>query len=223
MKSNFLLFTLLLVIGYCALSIPKAFAQSCTNSYGSTVECPPNHLVVNKTVRHPTNMTLFVENLTSNDTAYSPLDTVEYDIAVSNTSNVDYSQVTVSDTLPNYLTFSGGPGTYNSTTRVLTFTLQNVRAGTTIHTRFTAKIAATNAFPAANDITCDIQNYVRVTGPDGQTDDDTANLCVQTKVLGATTLPVAGFSDFASTLPFAAAAAMGALLLIQRKKRFMMP
>jgi uncharacterized repeat protein (TIGR01451 family) len=191
---------------------------TCTNSYGSSVECPPNRLVVNKKVRHPVDMNLFVENLTSNDTAYSPADTVEYDIAVTNTSSVDYSEVTVSDTLPSYLTFSGGPGTYNATTKVLTFTIPDLKAGTTVHTRFTAKLANSDQFPSANDITCDIKNHVKATGPNGQTAEDTASLCVQTKVLGATTLPVAGYNDALLALPFAIAGLFGATMLIGRKR-----
>ncbi|MBP9814266.1 DUF11 domain-containing protein [Candidatus Woesebacteria bacterium] len=206
-----------LSIGFLALSATPVFA-GCTNSYGTSVECPANNLVVNKKVRHPVNMNVFVENLTSNDTAYSPSDTVEYDIAVSNTSNVDYSEVTVSDTLPSYLTFTAGPGTYNASTRVLTFTLPNLKAGTTVHTRFTAKVAETSAFPTANDLTCDIKNYVKATGPDGKTSEDTASLCVQTKVLGATTLPVAGFNDLAVSLPFALAGISGLLIMANKRK-----
>ncbi len=204
-------------IGFLTLSASSVSA-GCTNSYGTSVECPANNLVVNKKVRHPVNMTVFVENLTSNDTAYSPTDTVEYDIAVSNTSNVDYSEVTVSDTLPSYLTFIAGPGTYNASTKVLTFVLPDLKAGTTVHTRFTARVAESSAFPAANDLTCDIKNYVKATGPDGKTSEDTASLCVQTKVLGATTLPVAGFNDLVVALPFALAGISGALILANKRK-----
>ncbi len=197
-------------------SVTPAHAASCTNQYGSTVECPQNHIVVNKKVRHPINMNVFIENLTSNDTAYSPNDIVEYDIAVSNTSNVNYSEITVSDSLPTYLVFDGGIGSYNSTTNILTYTITNVNAGTTVHNRFTAKVKAASAF--ANDLTCNVDNYVKVTGPDGQTDDDTASLCVQTKVLGVTTLPVAGFEDYAFMMPFAILAMIGSGLFIAIKK-----
>lgn len=161
-------------------------------------------------------MNVFVENLTSNDAAYSPNDTVEYDIAVSNTSNVNYTEVTVSDTLPTYLTFDSGPGSYNSSTNVLTYTLTNLNAGTTVRNRFTAKVKPATAF--ANDLTCNVDNYVKVTGPDNQTDDDTASLCVQTRVMGVTTLPVAGFEDYAFALPFAVLALMGSALFMALRK-----
>lgn len=219
MKSKvFTSFAFLLIVGMYVLGIPEVFASNCTNQYGSTVECPQNHIVVNKKVRHPINMNTFVENLTSNDTAYSPNDIVEYDIAVSNTSNVNYSEVSVSDTLPANLTFDGGIGSYDSKTNILTYTLTNLNAGTTVHSRFTAKVNAASSF--ANDLTCNVDNYVKVTGPDGQSDDDTASLCVQTKVLGVTTLPIAGFEDYAFFLPFAVLAVLGSgLYIAQRRAR----
>jgi uncharacterized repeat protein (TIGR01451 family) len=215
MKSKHILVSTIAAV-VLSLFIATPVDASCTNQYGSTVECPPNNIVVNKKVRHPINMNVFVENLTSNDTAYSPNDIVEYDIAVTNTSNVNYSEVTVSDTLPSYVTFDGGIGSYNSATNVLTYTLTNLNAGQTVHSRFTVKVKAASAF--AHDLTCDVNNYVKVTGPNGQTDDDNASLCVQTRVLGVTTLPVAGFEDYAFTLPFAVMAVLGSALFIASRK-----
>ncbi|MEK7800901.1 MAG: LPXTG cell wall anchor domain-containing protein, partial [Pseudomonadota bacterium] len=124
-------------------------------------------------------------------------------------------------TLPSGLTFTGGPGTYNSTNRTLTYKLTDLKAGETVRTRFTAKVRDASIFGNA-DITCDgekVVNHVKVTGPDGQTDQDTASLCVQTKVLGATTLPVAGFDDQAQTIAFAALGIVGLLFLIATKRR----
>src|SRR5690348_10281927 len=113
MKSKNVAFSLIFAALIAFVAATPVDASGCTNQYGSTVECPPNKIVVNKKVRHPVDMNVFVENLTSNDTAYSPNDIVEYDIAVTNTSNVNYTEVAVSDTLPSYLTFDGGVGSYN--------------------------------------------------------------------------------------------------------------
>lgn len=212
-------------IALCSLlstlaAVPVYASGTCTNSYGSSVECPPNRLEVNKKVRHPTDTNLFVENLTSNDARYSPSDTVEYDIAVTNSSNVDYTEVTVTDTLPTGLTFVGGPGSFNSANRTLTYKVAPLKAGETVHTRFTAKVKSASAFANA-ELTCSgdtVVNYVKVTGPDNQTDDDTASLCVQTKVLGTTTLPVAGFDDLGLMLPFVISGIAGTLLIAKKRK-----
>lgn len=204
--------TFALVAATLALSVavPSVFADegtNCTNQYGSTVECPPNRIVINKKVRYPTNTNLFVENLTSNDAAYSPNDEVEYDLAVTNTSNVNYQTVTVVDVLPNEVIFVSGPGRFDEKENKLTYEISDLKAGTTVHNRLLVKVKDVGVFP--NDLTCDVVNTSRVTGPGGQSDEDTANLCVQTKVLGVTTLPVAGFEDYAYMLPFLALAVIG--------------
>jgi len=186
--------------------VPHVFAdgETCTNQYGSTVDCPPNHIVINKKVRHATNVNLFVENITSNDTAYTPNSEVEYDIAVTNTSNVNFATVTIIDVFPNQLTFVSGPGRYEESTNKLTFELSDLKAGQTVHTRVLTKAKDVSVFP--NDLTCDVVNTATATGPGGQSDQDTAQLCVTTK---AVTLPVAGYEDYAYMLPFITLAIIG--------------
>lgn len=208
MKSTQYLFATI-AAGAILMAAQPVFAQdaSCTNQYGSSVTCPPNTIVINKKVRYPTNATLFVENLTSNDAAYSAGDEVEYDIAVTNTSAVNYPTVTVIDVFPANTTFVSGPGRYDASENKLTYEISDLKAGTTVHNRILTKLGNASAYP--NDLTCDITNTGRVTGPGGQSDEDTARLCVQTRVLGATTLPVAGFDDYAYILPFAALAIIG--------------
>ncbi len=198
---------------------PVAADGTCTNQYGATVDCPTSNIVINKTVRFPTNVNLFVENLTSNDPAYSPKDEVEYDVAVSNTSNVNFPTVTVIDVFPSQETFVSGPGTYEATSNKLTYEISNLAAGTTVHNRILVRVKDASVFPANQDITCDIVNTANATGPGGQSDRDTSSMCVQTKVLGATTLPVAGFDDWMVALPFAASGIAGLGLIIRKNRR----
>lgn len=186
--------------------VPQALAdgQTCTNQYGSTVDCPPNHIVINKKVRYPTNTNLFVENLTSNDATYTPNSEVEYDIAVTNTSNVNFATVTVIDVFPSQVVFVSGPGRYEASSNKLTFELSDLKAGQTVHTRVLVKVKDVSLFP--NDMTCEVVNTATATGPGGQSDEDTSSLCVTTK---AVTMPVAGFEDYAYMLPFLALAVIG--------------
>ncbi len=208
-----------LVIGSLFAIAPRALADGCTNQYGATVDCPATNIVVNKKVAYPGNPNLFVENLTSADPAYSPKDEVEYDVAVTNTSNVNFQTVTVIDVFPSQVTFVSGPGTYEAAANKLTYELSNLNAGTTVHNRVLVKVKDTSVFPANQDITCNIVNTVTATGPGGQSDQDTSSLCVQTKVLGATTLPVAGFEDNMIIATFAAIGGMGVLLFMMGRKR----
>lgn len=222
MKSKHIAFLALLIPVLSSLFVPRALADegvSCTNQYGATVDCPANRIVINKKVRYPTNAYLFVENLTGNDAAYSPGDVVEYDVAVTNTSNVNFATVTAIDVFPSQVTFVGGPGRYNQAENKLTYELSDLKAGTTVHNRLLVKVKDASVFPS--DITCDVTNTATATGPGGQSDQDKASLCVQTKVLGATTLPVAGFEDNLVALPFAALGVVGMALFIINKRRLL--
>lgn len=203
------------------LSVQTVRAATCTNSYGSTVDCPSNKIMVDKTVRHPVTMTSFLQNITSVNTPYSVGAEVEYEIVVTNQSDVDYSQVLVTDILPLGVTYHGGRGTYTAGNNTLTYTLDNLKSGATDRSRFTA-IVKNAAFFNNADLTCDgnkVQNYVKATAPNGDVDEDTANICVQTNVLGVTTLPVAGFEDWAAALPFVATGLAGLGLFIKGRKR----
>ena len=213
------LFASLIVLGSLAIAVPKAHADGCTNQYGAAVDCPTSNIVINKKVRYPTNVNLFVENLTSNDPAYSANDEVEYDVAVTNTSSVDFATVTVIDIFPSQVVFVSGPGRYEAAANKLTYELSDLKAGTTVHNRILVKVKDASVFPANQALSCDIVNTVTATGPGGQSDQDTSALCVQTKVLGASTLPVAGFEDNVIMAIFAAVGGMGALLFISGRKR----
>ena len=211
MKSIFALATAIslsfLAFGAQTVHADYGETPTCTNQYGNEVECPPNHIVINKKVRSATNANVFVENITSTDTAYSAGSEIEYDIAVTNTSNTDFATVTVIDVFPASVTFVSGPGRYEANQNKLTYEISNLKAGQTVHDRVVVKAKDASAFP--NDVTCDIVNTATATGPGGQSDQDTASLCIQTKIMGATTFPVAGFEDWAFVLPFLAMAVIG--------------
>jgi uncharacterized repeat protein (TIGR01451 family) len=210
MKSKSILVALIAVFGSLVLTANTAFADECGGTYQPA--CQPVDLTVNKTVKNPSSG-VFVENLTANDPTYSPGSDVLFRLTVTNSSGETFNPVTVRDVLPEHLTFISGPGTYDSASRTLTFTMDNLVAGESRTVEVLTRVVnvATNAA-----LFCEL-NYVKVTAaarPNG--DDDTAQFCVQTNVLGATTLPVAGYNDMLVVLPFAAAALGGIALLKKR-------
>jgi uncharacterized repeat protein (TIGR01451 family) len=190
-------------------------ADTCTTQYGgqygTTTTCVSNNISINKKVADPTQTNVYVDNLFS-DKAYSPETDVVFQIAVTNTSSQSYNQVTVTDTLPNELTFQSGPGSING--QVLTYTITNLGAGQTETEYVMARVKAAKDLPK-QDMNCDIKNTATVKVADVSST-DTSALCVQTKVLGASTLPVAGFNDFAMVIPFATSGFMGLVLLKKR-------
>ncbi len=209
------LYTIASFIGFLALATPVN-ADMCTTQYGqygNSTNCQPSDLTINKQVRNPiTNG--FVENLSSTDPTFSPGSDVLYRLTIKNSSGETFNPVTVKDTLPAYLTFVAGPGTYDSATKTLTFTLENVIAGETRTVDIMARVVDTNQFPAGKTFVC-VNNYAEVRALN-RFDSDTAQSCIQTSVLGATTLPVAGFNDMLLLLPFAGVGLTGFALLRKR-------
>jgi uncharacterized repeat protein (TIGR01451 family) len=162
----------------------------------------------------------FVENLGSTDPTFSPGSIVTFRLAVKNTSGETFSPVEVVDQFPDYLTYVGSsvPGNYDAGKRRLVIKLENLIAGETRDIEITAKVANRSAFASDRDFFC-VSNYSSVTAPARpEGDNDTAEICITTRVGGATNLPVAGFNDFATILPFLSLGGIGLVLLKKKVK-----
>lgn len=205
--------TIITFITAIHLFAPKAQAQTCTTQYGGTTTCVPADLTINKQVKNPVS-NIFVENLSSTDPAFSPNTEVLFKLTIKNASGETFNPVTVKDTFPPYLTFVSGPGTYDKATNTLTFQLENMIAGETRTQEILVKVVDTGAFPKGKTFVC-VTNAASVSALN-RNDRDTSQLCIQTEVLGATTLPVAGFNDLLILLPFVGTG-LGGLALMKRK------
>ncbi len=197
---------------FCLLPL-RVNAETCTTQYGGTTTCVPSELTINKQVKNPVT-NVFVENLTSTDPAFSPGNDVLFKLTIKNGSGETFNPVTVKDTLPTFLTFVAGPGTFDKPSNTLTIKLENVIAGETRTVEILAKVLNSRAFPAGKSFFC-VTNAAAVSALN-RTDSDTAQLCIQTQVLGVTTLPVAGFDDLLLLLPFAGVG-LGGLALLRKK------
>lgn len=202
-----------------ALAVPLSginAADICTTQYGNGAygtTCVPIDVSINKMVKDPISG-VFVENLGPSDDKFSPGAQVNFKLDIHNASSQDFTSVTVKDTLPQFLSFEAGPGRYDSGSKVLTVTLDNVKAGETRSFQFLAKVDPLSSFAKNKTLFC-VVNVANV-NVDSRTDEDTAQLCIQTQVLGVTTLPVAGFDSLALLIPFAGLGLTGFALLRKR-------
>ena len=213
MKQNYIVIVLGSFLAFLSLLARPAFAETCTTQYGGTTPCVSTQLTIDKKVRDPINLNVFKENVVDGDTPYAPGATVEYLLTVTNSTNQSYQTVTVKDVLPAELEFTGGPGTYDAGSRTLIFTITNLGAGQTVANRVAAIVK-----PLATNLTktCNVVNSVKLLIDSNEVDNDTAALCVKSEVLGATTLPVAGFNDLFLLLPFAGMG-LGGLALLKKR------
>ncbi len=210
MNTKYIALSLFLLPFTVYLFPSRVFAQSCTNQYGASVACQPVDLTVNKQVKHPTSG-LFVENITSSDTPYSPGSEVLYRLVIRNGSGETHNPVTITDQLPADLTFVAGPGTYSTPGKpggTLTYTLNNIIAGETRTQEVLVKV------DPKTPTKCDVVNTAKVSSPARPGgDSDTVSICVSNV---APTLPVAGFDDLLLILPFAGMG-LGGLALLRKK------
>ena len=209
MNTKYIVLSLIAVsfsIWHLAFGIPRVYADYCTTQYGGQTSCQPSDLLIDKEVQNPITKE-FKENLSS-DSTFSPGADILFKLTIKNVSGETFNPVVVKDVLPSYLTFVSGPGTYDAASRTLTFTLNNVIAGETRTVQIIAKVLPTTA-----SFVC-VNNYAEARADIvGRFDSDTAQFCIQTNVLGVTTLPVAGYNDLLLLLPFAGLGIAGFALL----------
>ena len=177
-----------LITGFISLSLASSASAStsCQPIYGGGETCVQvGNISINKTVQNPTTGS-FVDNLSVNDPKYSPTSTVNFQITVTNTGSGNISSTTVKDTFPNYVTFVSGPGSFDSNSKVLTFTVGNLAAGASQTFNVSAKVADQNSLPADQGVTC-VVNQVNATSNDNQQSSDNSQFCIEKPTQPGTT------------------------------------
>lgn len=201
-----------LVLAGMAAFAPSVLADMCTTQYGGTTTCQPSDLTVNKQVKNPTSG-VFVENLTTTDPTFTPGSDVTFKLTIKNASGETFDPVTVKDTLPPYLEFVAGPGTYNKDTKVLEFKLEKMIAGESRTVEILARVVDASGFPTGKSLFC-VTNVAEVSALNRR-DSDSAQACLQNGDV-ARILPVAGYSDLMLLLPFAGVG-LGGLALLRKR------
>lgn len=208
MKQLFSLFVASILLTSAFLASPAKVI-----AYGND-EGQPADLYINKQVQNPiTNG--WVENLGSTDPTFSPGSDVTFLLTVKNGSGETFNPVQVVDQLPSYLTYVGSsvPASYDAGQRRIVMQLDNLIAGETRNITVTARVADKSSFPTNDSVFC-ATNYSKVTASSRPTgDDDTADFCMTTRIGTTSTLPVAGFNDLATMIPFLSLGGIGLVLL----------
>ena len=216
-QTALLVWGILASIAIATFQAPKALAD-CATPYGpyGTQNCPPeNDLKVDKKVKNPITG-VFVDNLGSGDASYSPKSEVIYSLKISNTGSHDFSTVSVTDTLPEQLNQgkvvdSGSVIEESDSDTTVSFKIKDLKAGESREIQVKAVVKDMSA----QDKVCGVKNKVRVEA-EGRSDEDTAEPCIQTNVLGKTTLPQAGVADYLPLVPFLGLAITGMMLVFKR-------
>jgi hypothetical protein len=168
---------------------PRAYAD-CQPIYGGGQTCTSYNFTINKLVQIPgKGGGNFVDNLSINDPRYSPSQTINYQLIVTNTDDETIPTLNVKDTFPSYINFVSGAGSYDKNTKTLSFTINNLGAGKSQTFNLQAKTADSKTVPAG--ITC-VVNQANVDDTHGDNASDSSQACIQnsTAVLPAATVKV---------------------------------
>lgn len=185
------LYTILIstiLLGALSVFPAKAYAE-CQAVYGGGQTCTSSAFTIQKFVLKPGGS--FVNNLGINDPKFAQLQTVSFEIVITNTGSENIATLNVVDTLPQFVTFVSGPGTFNSSNQTLSFTISNLGVGQSQTVFIDTKVVASGNLPANQATTC-MTNNVNANDNNGDTGNASSNFCVQQTVLGASqpVLPV---------------------------------
>jgi uncharacterized repeat protein (TIGR01451 family)/LPXTG-motif cell wall-anchored protein len=204
--------TILALMMVALISAPTTFAQY--------VAPPPQQLSkqlnLNKQVKHPENGQ-YVENLQFGDVRFLPEQEISFKIEVKNNGQTELTNIQVKDTLPNFLDFVSGPGNYDASSRTLNFTVDKLRQGESKSYEVKAKVKNAEELQA-NMATC-ITNFAEAR-VDELVSQDTAALCIESRVLGITReLPKTGSEGPILMLMLSFVTFAGSVFLYRQAKR----
>lgn len=167
----------------------KSFANvSCQPIYGGGQTCvTAGDILLNKKVLNPANNT-FVDNLGINDSRYAPEFLVNFRLDITNSGDTNIAKVEVKDIFPQYVEFSSGPGTFDSKTKTLTFSLDSLAPNETKTFGLIGKVVSLNQLPANQGVVC-VVNQAKATTNEGLMSSDNSQFCIEKKV-APTLVPV---------------------------------
>lgn len=170
--------TTALVTGAFLATAGVSFASgsNCQIIYGGGEVCNNNiQFSINKMVGIP-NTSNFTDNISINDSKYTAGQTVPFKIIVTNTGNNKIGHIKVTDTLPQYLTWASGDGSWDANARTVTFDINNLDAGRAQQFIINAKVVDSNQLPNQQAI-C-VVNRVNAFEDSGSTASDESQVCI---------------------------------------------
>ncbi len=193
---------ILITLIFCAsLSLVKNVAADSDNDgqygqYGDYGYPPTQTVLIDKMVGKPyitkggVTEVEYVDNLSASDPRFGPGQEIYFKIKVKNTANTRLTNVTVKDYVPAYLEPLEGPGSYDASTRIITFEAGDFEADEEKIYYIKMQVLPQDKLPADKGLFCEINKAVAYN--DQVSDEDTAQYCIEKQVTGVTTVPSAG-------------------------------
>jgi len=191
-KARFILFFFSFFLTSLAIrEVPPVFAEvRCETQYGGGQVCvTTGQLQVNKKVWDPQGKA-FVDNLGITSYKFTADEEIRFQLEIKNVGDRTFEKVNVKDILPSYLEFSSGE---------ISFEIENLEPGESETREIKAKVVSLDRLPNNKSLVCEV-NTVEAWA-DEEKDKDTAQICIEKKVLGVTELPPTGPQESNFFLP----------------------
>lgn len=173
------LITITFLIGL--LASPKtSFAETiCQPIYGGGQTCTQSgNVAIDKKIVHP-KTNILVDNIGINDDKFAPESIATFQLAVTNTGGTKISRVKVTDIFPQNITFVAGVGNFDTSTKILSFEINDLNPNETKTFNIVGKIASANDLPVDRGIVCVVNQATAKDVSASQESRDTAQLCIQ--------------------------------------------
>jgi len=186
-----------IVLSLLTLHVPS-YTLNVNAQYGQYGgETPSYSILIDKMVGKPTQTKggsqtyTYVDNLSPSDPRFSPNQEVWFKVKVKNTSSQNLTAVQVTDYVPSYLMPIEGPGKWNPNNRTITWNAGDFSVDEEKVYYIKMQVYDQSLLPADKGLFCVI-NKVDAKKDNVAYDDDTAQLCIEKQVVGATKVPQAG-------------------------------
>ena len=189
MKNILTVFILFLSLIFFSAEVSAQFGQ-----YGPP---PPSFsILMNKLVSMPAaagtdaSHVSFVDNLSQTDPKFSPGQDIFFKLIVKNTSSTSLTNVTVKDYIPSYLEPLEGPGSFDSSSRILSFNAGDFSVNEEKTYFIKMRVLDQNQLPSDKGLFC-LVNRSRAENANTASE-DTAQFCIEKQVSAVPKVPSAG-------------------------------
>lgn len=183
------IFNSFIIVALVALNFSFLLPKVALAQYQPIVSQPSVIVGIIKEVKNPASG-IFVKNLSARDFAFLPLQNVEFRITVRNNGQTGLTNIQVKDQLPDFVDFVSGPGSFDTGTRSLNFTVDSLNPAESKSYSVIAKVLSQDKGGNVSNV-C-LTNFAQAT-VSGMNISDTAVFCIGSKVLGnVSELPITG-------------------------------
>ncbi len=172
--------TIIIFLALASLAFNKQTQAEvyCDDQYGGN--CREIELQIDKLIYDPESNN-FVDNLGINDYKFGNGEQITFKLKIKNNGEETFKHIDVRDYLPDYVQHLNGD---------LSFEITDLVVNETEEREITVKVVNADKMPEGKSIICVVNKAEAWNGSDS--DSDTAQFCIEEKVLGMTTIPKTG-------------------------------